>query len=1011
MSNRIASRSACHARLVRFSTLLNILLVLLLLGVGVSSAAGVQPISPTPGSTLSGSTVTFSWPGGSSQYELLLGTTLNGSDILNTGHTTATSVTPTNLPVNALPVYARLYRLDNGVWTAANYVYTAFGTPAASTLFSPSPGTALPCGIATFSWTSGTGVSQYQFQLGTTLNGSNLATTGHTTATSLQVSDLPANGLPVYARLYSLINGVWSATNYTYTACGTPTPSVLLTPAPGSTVTTPGTTFTWSQGVAVSQYDLRVGTTLNGGDIYESGHTTATSSPLVALPGGNKTIFVRLYSLIGSTWTATNYTFTGPAAAISVNITPSGSQSYVQGSPNATFSATTSNDPLNQGVSWSLNPSGCGFLSNATTTTVTFVVPTTVSQSCTTQLIAMSVADPSKSNFDTITVYQPAPALTIDPTQNGSVPYGLVGQTYQLYLNAQGGVAPYQSFSTASGSIPPGLSYSVAANSLVGTLTADSVTYPHTYTFTVSVKDSVGTIATSPSISVVVNAAPNHEHDSWLNGRYVCLTKGFIDNSGSPFPWASLVSFPFTGTSTYSGGTFDMAYGGTVTGAGVLNSGTVTGTVNIGADNHGIVTFTSTPAGGTAGKPTTWAVEANNIAGPTATEIHAIEIDDLGATPSGEHANASCYLADTSAFKASNVDGQSFAFAVSGNNAGGLAKDSIGAISLSGGLVSGGTIDNAKGDGTFGSSNFTTGTAYTEPDSTTGRFVVTTTAGPNTNKMIFYMIDANRAVVLVVGSSAPNGMQSGNVRRQLNSPYSNASLNGPFVVYYHSKGFSTTLPVTVLGYGSTLIQGQGDGVTGFTMNLFYQDQAPACTNNSNCSGTLSTNPPGTYTLAIAGNGRGTFNPNPTGTGLIYFYMYDNNAALFMDATGSSQGNGLGIGWVDSQTATTSTDVTGTYVMSNMPPSDPSADDNTGMLTLAGGNITGTSDSAGQGWFSWDEALSDSGGSITYSGPTTYNLITITQTGSTKGLDCIGITSKKIACISEDDKPNIIILKQ
>jgi len=270
--------------------------------------------TPTPSTTLSGASVTFAWTAGVgvTQYELLVGTTLNGSDLYNSGHTSATSSPVVTVPANGLPVYARLYSLINGVWSATNYTYTAAGTPTPSVLISPTVGSTLAGPSVVFSWTPGIAVSQYELLVGTTLNGSDLYNSGHTSANSSPVVTVPANGLPVYARLYSLINGVWSATNYTYTAAGTPTPSVLLSPSPGSTVTSTSTTFRWTAGVGVSQYDIRVGTTLNADDLYESGHTTATSSPVVTLPGGGKTIYVRLYSLTGTVWTAINYTLTGP---------------------------------------------------------------------------------------------------------------------------------------------------------------------------------------------------------------------------------------------------------------------------------------------------------------------------------------------------------------------------------------------------------------------------------------------------------------------------------------------------------------------------------------------------------------------------------------------------------------------------------------------------------------------------------------------------------------------------
>jgi len=39
-----------------------------------------------------------------------------------------------------------------------------------------------------------------------------------TTATSVRVTDLPANGTPVYYRLYTLIGNTWTFNDYTFTS-------------------------------------------------------------------------------------------------------------------------------------------------------------------------------------------------------------------------------------------------------------------------------------------------------------------------------------------------------------------------------------------------------------------------------------------------------------------------------------------------------------------------------------------------------------------------------------------------------------------------------------------------------------------------------------------------------------------------------------------------------------------------------------------------------------------------
>ena len=71
----------------------------------------------------------------------------------------------------------------------------------------------------TFSWTAGTGPAAYELWLGTTRVGSqNLYDSGATKATTVTVSDLPTNGVTVYARLWWEIDAVWKSADYTYTA-------------------------------------------------------------------------------------------------------------------------------------------------------------------------------------------------------------------------------------------------------------------------------------------------------------------------------------------------------------------------------------------------------------------------------------------------------------------------------------------------------------------------------------------------------------------------------------------------------------------------------------------------------------------------------------------------------------------------------------------------------------------------------------------------------------------------
>jgi hypothetical protein len=85
-------------------------------------------ISPTPGSTFSGPSATFTWTAepGSQGYWLMLGTTGVGSrNLYDSGQQAATSAMFNNLPTNGATIYARVYALYHGVLVYNDYTYKA----------------------------------------------------------------------------------------------------------------------------------------------------------------------------------------------------------------------------------------------------------------------------------------------------------------------------------------------------------------------------------------------------------------------------------------------------------------------------------------------------------------------------------------------------------------------------------------------------------------------------------------------------------------------------------------------------------------------------------------------------------------------------------------------------------------------------------------------------------------------------------------------------------------------
>ena len=93
--------------------------------------------SPTPGSTLAGSSATFTWSAGAgvSFYEFRLGTTLPGSnDVYNSSEATTSALTTgvvSGIPTNGKTLYARIYSWINGAWQYNDYTYKEAASGAA----------------------------------------------------------------------------------------------------------------------------------------------------------------------------------------------------------------------------------------------------------------------------------------------------------------------------------------------------------------------------------------------------------------------------------------------------------------------------------------------------------------------------------------------------------------------------------------------------------------------------------------------------------------------------------------------------------------------------------------------------------------------------------------------------------------------------------------------------------------------------------------------------------------
>ena len=172
--------------------------------------------TPTPGSTLSGSSQLFTWTAGtqSTAYWLDAGNVPGGNQYFQSGNLgNVLSTTATGLPTDGSTVYITLWSLVDGNWVNDQYTYTAYSASGAlGVLTTPTPGSQFTDTTVTFVWTAGTASSAYWLDLGSVPGGNQYYQSGNLgNVTTTTVNGLPSDGSTVYATLYSLVGGQWFA--------------------------------------------------------------------------------------------------------------------------------------------------------------------------------------------------------------------------------------------------------------------------------------------------------------------------------------------------------------------------------------------------------------------------------------------------------------------------------------------------------------------------------------------------------------------------------------------------------------------------------------------------------------------------------------------------------------------------------------------------------------------------------------------------------------------------------
>jgi hypothetical protein len=774
--------------------------------------------------------------------------------------------------------------------------------------------------------------------------------TGHTAsqALSIAVSSMTINTSTL------TYGAVGTAYSQTLTASGGAGGYTWTVTSGASNLAALGLTLT-SAGVLTSN-GAALATTGNAAftvQVKDSSNATATAS---------YTVYV--YAALTLTTTSLNaavYNANYSAAVAAVG----GSGSYTWSVNSATIPTTGTATALTSGGGLTGSNSGDGNLLLAG-------IPTSYG----TITLVVQVTDPvtgfNVSKTYTITVA----SLAVSVDQN-SVPQGMVNMPYTFgNVAISNGSGP---FTVTYTNAPAGLAGN-SNNQLVGAPTSSGTT-----TVTVKVTDSstptnqVGT--TTFSLPVVDQTVGTN--NSKLNGQYACYLERY---------WNGGVTGG-DGTSTlYRGGALFAftASGGTITGgeidtnspvSGYKQTTSLTGTYAIGTDNRGYISLASGSL--------LLSVAGSNQSSNVFQELALTEMDDAGASPSGQTGAGHCYKQVTTALSGIRPSG-GYVFGLYGESMHGNTEAVAGQVVFSGSAATG-VQDMVTGAGTPANDTFSNTTTTTD---SFGRLVMQTSG---VNNSVFYVTNNTRGDALIMTTSGHNG--SNNADFMIGQARAQSSTN-------IAATYPITGPAVMYLNGAVNVSGSSPTYKAMAMQLTGGTSAKQVTINS-----IVQNRAGTFSLDTEMYGQTMTYTTDTSTGRIiwsgttgdYLYLYDTNAAVVLLAdTGNGGGTNNLIGWLEPQTTSGSwslSEVATSSMMYRQPDGSYNGSLNDGVLTTGSdGTISNfAQDNGGWYWASWGEGLSGNS-AVTATGALALN----STDGAAYGLFDInmtnaGTTSTQVEC--------------
>jgi len=521
----------------------------------------------------------------------------------------------------------------------------------------------------------------------------------------------------------------------------------------------------------------------------------------------------------------------GVCAGVCLSFSTSTNQ--LQQGANFVIAASVANDPNAQGVTWQLN--GIGALSNITTTSVTYTAPTGVTGTAAPTIVATSVANTTQYAQSAIVVLGTPvlEATTLFPAN--------VSSAYTAELIVDGGLGPF-TWSMPSGALPAGITLGTSTtgiNTLSGTPTATG-----TYTFTLQVVDA-NSATTTLAYTMTVNGAAA----CVLNGQYALLVTGFALNAYTV--GAASLNVTSAGTVT---GFQDYTYGT----ANVAES--LTGTCTTRAANNGTLNIT----GATAHSPQYDFAVTSGLANGRVQLING---------QSNESASGPFLQQDTTAFALTTLAG-SYAFGALGMQSDGTRAAVTGTLTFDAtGNVTAGRLDSNTT--TALSAAPATG-SLSAPDSVTGRGTLQLSAGGQSLTFSYYVINANKLLIVSAAPPASAPRLAGFVTRQ-SGAFDNTSLATPTIMTLWG-GTGAAPPPSILSLGRLSNANAAAGMVDLVLDTANQ-----------ATGSFSVPVPGGG-YAVSADGRTTLSFTSAGTTHQFVAYLDGPSNGYLLEVGGTSGS-------------------------------------------------------------------------------------------------------------------------